>query len=341
MLHEHKLLTRDDFRNNVFARDNHCCVLCGNPAQDAHHVLERRLFTDGGYYLANGASVCGDCHIKCEQTTISVEEVRSAAKIDKPILPLHLYRDQQYDKWGNIVLPNGQRMAGELFHDESVQKILGQGGFLNIFTHLVKYPRTHHLPWSENLTEDDRLIKSLDGFIGKEVIVTEKMDGENTTMYSDHIHARSVDSQNHISRNWVKNFWSKFSFDIPEKWRICGENLYAVHSIRYDILPTYFMGFSVWNDKNVCLSWDETIEWFSLLGITPVPIMYRGIFDEKKIRDIKLDKEHQEGYVIRVASSFDYSEFRSVVGKYVRRNHVQTVKHWMHGQPVEVNGIQK
>lgn len=337
----HILLTRDDFRNGVFARDKHLCVFCKAPAQDAHHVLERRLFPDGGYYLDNGISVCGDCHIKCEQTTISVEDARIAGKIDKPILPPHLYSDQSYDKWGNIVLPNGTRMAGELFNDTSVQKVMGEGGVLHLFTHWVKYARTHHLPWSENLTEDDRMIESLKGFEGKEVIVTEKMDGENTTMYSDHIHARSVDSGNHPSRNWVKNFWGSIAHDIPEKWRVCGENLYAVHSIRYDTLPTYFMGFSVWNEKNMCLSWDETLEWFGLLGITPVPTIYRGIFDEKKIRGIQLNKANQEGYVVRVTSSFDYSQFRTVVGKYVRKDHVQTVKHWMHGKPIEVNGTVK
>jgi len=30
---------RDKFRNGVFARDNHTCVFCGNPAVDAHHWM--------------------------------------------------------------------------------------------------------------------------------------------------------------------------------------------------------------------------------------------------------------------------------------------------------------
>ena len=36
-----KLLTRDQFREAVFARDNHKCVFCHQPAVDAHHILER------------------------------------------------------------------------------------------------------------------------------------------------------------------------------------------------------------------------------------------------------------------------------------------------------------
>lgn len=59
-------MDRTQFRNQVFKRDNHKCVICSSPAEDVHHILERRLFPDGGYELGNGASVCGTCHIKCE-----------------------------------------------------------------------------------------------------------------------------------------------------------------------------------------------------------------------------------------------------------------------------------
>lgn len=65
-----KLLTRDAFREGVFARDGNCCVFCGRPAVDAHHILERRLWPDGGYYLNNGASVCAEHHMLCETTEI-------------------------------------------------------------------------------------------------------------------------------------------------------------------------------------------------------------------------------------------------------------------------------
>lgn len=37
-------LTREEFKQQVFERDEHCCVVCGKPAVDAHHILERRLF---------------------------------------------------------------------------------------------------------------------------------------------------------------------------------------------------------------------------------------------------------------------------------------------------------
>ena len=50
------LLTRDQFREIVFERDAKRCVICHCPGQDAHHIIERRLFPDEGYYLENGAT---------------------------------------------------------------------------------------------------------------------------------------------------------------------------------------------------------------------------------------------------------------------------------------------
>ena len=122
-----KLLTRDAFREGVFLRDGHKCVFCDKPAKDAHHILERRLWPDGGYYLENGASVCEEHHLACERTAISVEDVRNAAAIRKVWVPPHFYDDHVYDKWGNPVLEDGRRGKGELFFDESVQKALKEG----------------------------------------------------------------------------------------------------------------------------------------------------------------------------------------------------------------------
>jgi hypothetical protein len=200
-----------------------------------------------------------------------------------------------------------------------------------------KYPRTPHLPWSPGVDDDD-IVTGSEHFQDQNVIVTEKFDGENTTMYRDHIHARSLDSQHHPSRDWVKHFWAKRKHEIPEGWRICGENMYAKHSIYYENLQDYFLGFSVWNDKNECLGWAQTLEWFELLGITPVRTFYIGEYDEELIKSL-YDPRWQsfvEGYVVRNDLAFSYSEFTKNIAKYVRKNHVTTTEHWMKG-PIEPN----
>jgi len=246
------------------------------------------------------------------------------------------------DKWGNSVLDNGLRAKGELFFDENAPKILAPSEVINQFTDYVKYPRTLHLPWSAGIQNDDRVMSNLAAFVGARVIVTEKMDGENTSLYRDHFHARSIDSQHHPSRNWCKNFWAQMAHNIPEGWRVCGENLYAKHSIAYQALESFFNGFSVFNEYNKCLSWDDTVEWFELLGIQPVPILYDGIFEEDVIQSLYKPTHdwHQcEGYVVRIADGFPYTAFNRSVAKYVRVAHVQTTKHWRHGQEVVPNKL--
>lgn len=337
------LLTRDAFREGVFARDDNKCVICAAAAQDAHHILERRLWPDGGYYLNNGASLCGTHHLEAERTILSVEEIREKVGITKPILPPHLYRDQVYDKWGNPVLPNGTRLRGDLFYDESVQKVLAEGGVLPLFTSLVKFPRTYHLPWSPGLTKDDRQMSVEDPFKGQQVVATVKMDGENTTIYRDGLHARSLNYEPHPSRSWVKTLAGRIQHEIPEGWRLCGENLYAEHSIPYKNLDDYFLLFSIWNEKNVCLSWDETKEWATLLDLKMVPTIYEGMGDRSNIERLysaSYNNDPCEGYVVRLREAFPYSAYRAAVGKYVRANHVTTHGHWMR-QIVKPNGLSR
>jgi len=335
------LLTRDGFREAVFARDEGKCVCCGAPAADAHHIMDRKLFPDGGYYLDNGASVCADHHMLCETTEISVEEIRAAAGIRNPVMPLHLEDGARYDKWGNPVLPNGMRQPGELFFDENVQKALAAGNVLHLFTNRFKYPRTPHLSWSAAIAEDDRVADRHE-FDGHRVVATVKMDGENSTLYRDYLHARSIDGRTHPSRDWLKAFWAERCGDIPDGWRVCGENMFAVHSIRYDSLKSYFYGFSVWNEVNVALPWDETLEWFELLRIEPVEVIYDGIWDEAELKRIAkgLDPDRVEGFVVRRADAVPARDFGRMFAKYVRPGHVQTDEHWMYGAGVtEQNGL--
>ena len=198
-------------------------------------------------------------------------------------------------------------------------------------TNLYKYPKSFHLPWSPGITNDDKVVSDCNHFIGKEVVVSLKKDGENTSMYSDYIHARSLDSVHYYSRDWLKAFHAQIKNDIPDGHRICGESLYATHAIHYENLESYFYGFSMWDCENFCLSWDDTLYWFDLIGITPVEVIYRGIWDEDIIKEIgsKLDLTKEEGYVVRNADSFHYQDFSSNLNKFVRKGHVQpNDKHW-------------
>ena len=329
------LLTRKEFREAVFKRDGYRCIICQHKAIDAHHIMERRLFDDGGYYIDNGASLCGEDHYRAEMTILPTWTLRQRIGAASIVLPPHLYTDQGYDKWGNIIVNSCKRLPGELFYDKSVQKVLEKGKVLSTFDKRIKYPRTYHLPWSPGGTKDDRTLDNASCFADKDVVVTVKMDGEQTTMYNDCIHARSINQSRHPSRSWVLNLHGKMAHDIPEDFRVCGENLYAKHSIHYKDLPTFFMVFSIWQ-RDKCFSWAETTEYAKLLGLMTVPVIYEGPFDRAAIQKAydEIYTDNVEGYVVRLSGSFGMSHFRQSTAKYVRKSHVQTTHNWMHQQVI-------
>lgn len=119
-----KLLSREQFKELVFKRDKYKCIFCDQPCIDAHHIIDRKLWSDNGYYLNNGASVCEEHHWAVEKTDISVQEVWTKCGITEPCLPPQLDPNLNYDKWGNVLLENGMRKPGPMFFEENVQKIL-------------------------------------------------------------------------------------------------------------------------------------------------------------------------------------------------------------------------
>jgi hypothetical protein len=116
-------------------------------------------------------------------------------------------------------------------------------------------------------------------------------------------------------------------------------------------LTTFFYVFSIWNENNICLPWDETVEYIQLINdtlqgsgmsIETVPVRYRGPWDEEKVRacwtGVSAYGEEQEGYVVRNVEAFPYpvpeEEDRHQMpvfhdlAKFVREKHVQTDDHW-------------
>ena len=62
----------------------------------------------------------------------------------------------------------------------------------------TKYPRTFHLDFSPGVSNDDKVIENYNSLEGKEIVVTTKLDGENTSLYSDYLHARSKIGRAHV-----------------------------------------------------------------------------------------------------------------------------------------------
>ena len=116
---------------------------------------------------------------------------------------------------------------------------------------------------------------------------------------------------------------------------MCGENLWAEHSIGYQRLDDYFLLFSVWNERNTCLPWSETLEYAALFGLKTVPVLYEGAGDRRLIETLHAKEyagDPMEGYVVRRAGSFPYADFRRAAGKYVRSGHNVNNHDWKRQQ---------
>lgn len=208
----------------------------------------------------------------------------------------------------------------------------------------MKYPRTYHLPWSPGATNDDKRLGEgwFDYYKGKEIIITEKLDGENIHMDQRGVYARSDGAP--TTSPWSRNMWDqndglywRIKSLIGEDETIYGENLYGEHSIHYDCLTDYFHVFAV-NDGFIWYDWDSVKEFANLLGVPHVPELGRfTVRDEREIREFIENWMTQEstystgqgeGVVVRLASDFPIKDFPHYVCKYVRPNHVQTDEHW-------------
>jgi ATP-dependent RNA circularization protein (DNA/RNA ligase family) len=202
----------------------------------------------------------------------------------------------------------------------------------------VKYPRSWHLSYSEKSTSDDKKHLDDNHFINKEVIVSIKMDGENTTIYNDYIHARSLDSKiDSEDRRWIDNLRKhKIEGNINDDMRICGENMFYKHTCSYNQLKSMFYVFSIWENDN-CLSWIETTKLCDKLGLKIVPIIYNGIYDKKTILNkfnefINSSNDDVEGFVIRIKDNFNISNFPSSLNKYVRTSFEIPDQHWKYSK---------
>lgn len=178
------------------------------------------------------------------------------------------------------------------------------------------------------------MLPSDDLFRGMDVVVTEKMDGENTTIYADHLHARSIDSDWDESKRWLDRMRQLIAHDLPPGWRICGENLFYKHTILYCDLDTPFYVYSIWKNDNECLSWADTLDRCRRLGLRSIPVLYEGRYDQARILKAFQDytaraPQPVEGFVVRRAAGFAFGEFRESVAKYVHDSfRITTTQHW-------------
>ncbi len=199
----------------------------------------------------------------------------------------------------------------------------------------TKYPRTYHFPFSPGATSDDRISENWAAILQHELVMTEKLDGENTCLKADGVYARSHAAP--TTSPWavkMRELWEQHKHTLGDL-EVFGENLYAIHSIEYERLESYLYVFGI-RQGGEWLSWEEVEFYAGVLDLPTVPVVMRGIFTEEEILS-NIETEMAagsrlggecEGFVFRNAGRFHSDDFEKNVLKYVRENHVQTDEHW-------------
>lgn len=205
-----------------------------------------------------------------------------------------------------------------------------------------KYPRTYHLPWSPGATDDDKVLDSVEPFLNRDLVITEKVDGGNCCLNREGVFARTHGAAAaHPSFDHIKSYWATIRYDIPEGMSIFGENAYAKHSIAYNELPAFFLVFGIRLDaEGYWLSWEDVGDYATGLGLKTIPALRWRVqaASEKDLKALgaeclkegsRCGGEAIEGYVVRLADPFWNENFSKSVAKWVRKDHVQTQDHWM------------
>jgi hypothetical protein len=203
---------------------------------------------------------------------------------------------------------------------------------------MSKYNRTYHLPWSPGSTNDDRISNNVESLLGIEIVITEKLDGENTGMEDEGVYARShaAFTTSAWSREVRQLHKIKVEGQLGEDVFLFGENMEGIHSIEYTNLDSYFYIFGV-RDNGVWIPWYQVEEYSYLLDIPTVPVLFKGVINtQKELKELVnnlVSKPSElggqrEGIVIRNAGAFDNEDFKDNVMKWVRAGHVTTDVHW-------------
>lgn len=210
----------------------------------------------------------------------------------------------------------------------------------------LKYPRTYHVPWSLGATSDDKIAKSINQLIGQPIVITEKIDGSNSSLEKEGCFARTHSGPpTHSSFDNLKSLHANIKYKIPDNVQLFGENVFAVHSIEYNELPGYFLLFNV-RDLNSMMwsSWEEVELWAQEIEVSTVPVLFKGVVSsEKELQKLTESFMIQpsqcggiiEGIVVRLSESFHNDNFSNCVAKMVRQNHVTTDTHWAHKEVVK------
>ena len=193
-------------------------------------------------------------------------------------------------------------------------------------------------PYSPGVPRDGDELAEAARFVGRPVVVTEKLDGGNTLLRRGQVYARSAAAP--APGKWMAMVKKHHAWKVTEPdVLLYGEDIYGVHSIEYDAVAEHetFYAFALRRTDGCFASFQALVDYARERTIPVVPILFEGTFAAvADLRDF-VSRAHRapsalggarEGVVIRAAGGFPGKEFQVNVCKSVRAGHVQSAEHW-------------
>lgn len=207
-----------------------------------------------------------------------------------------------------------------------------------------KFPSTPHLALLGNVeVRDDKVVSEAERnkILQNELAVEEKVDGANLGISFDaegnvRVQNRGSYLQLPNAGQWKKlSGWLDLRLDtffehLADRFILFGEWCYARHSVSYDRLPDWFLGYDIFDKKHLeFFSYPRRDQFLGKLGVFQVPILERGHFTFSEIKSLlsksKIGKNPAEGLYLRIGRG-DWLAGRA---KLVRPSFIQSVtQHW-------------
>ncbi len=216
-------------------------------------------------------------------------------------------------------------------------------------TAFFRFPHTPHLAWlGQGQPRDDKVLAvgEVEALLAGEVVVEEKVDGANIGFSTSEDGELRVQNRgsfldfNHAHPqfrplwSWLPARESALANALWPNLMLFGEWCYAIHSVIYDGLPDWFLGFDVF-DRTADGFWDTERRDVLLkeLGLHTVPRLTEGRFTTEQLVALlsgvsRVGGGAIEGVVVRQESR----GFTTARAKLVRAEFTQAIdEHWSRG----------
>ena len=182
-----------------------------------------------------------------------------------------------------------------------------------------RFPHTPHLAWlGAGAPRDDKVLAPAEvaEMLSHSVVVEEKVDGANLGFsVSEDGELRAQNRGSYLSKEsahsqfkplwpWIARHHDALCDALWPDLMLFGEWCHAVHSIHYDRLPDWFLGFDVYDRRSgEFLDSTRRDALLAGLGLHAVPLIGRGLFDLRgltsKLGRSALTDGPMEGMVVR------------------------------------------